>query len=64
MKMKEKIKRELNNDQLNDAAVDMCYMISQTPSIRVSVVDLVKLKQSFVALLESEYIENEENEEE
>lgn len=64
MKMKEKIKRELNNDQLNDAAVDMCYMISQTPSIRVSVVDLVKLKQGFVALLESEYIENEENEEE
>lgn len=64
MKIKEKIKIELKNDQLNDAAIDMCYMISQTPSIQVSVADLVKLKQSFIALLESEYEENEEDEEE
>ena len=53
MKIKEKIKIELKNDQLDDAAIDMCYMISQTPSIQVSVTDLVKLKQSFIALLES-----------
>lgn len=64
MKIKEKIKIELKNDQLEGAAIDMCYMISQTPSIQVSVSDLVKLKQSFMALLESEYEENEEDEEE
>ena len=60
MKIKEKIKIELKNDQLDDAVIDMCYMISQTPSIQVSVADLVKLKQSFIALLESEHEEDEE----